>query len=256
MAINALRRPASSADGPEGMPLAIGEPDSAIFVCTSCARPLASGARRCPSCGARFLLDAPLGRAGALVAFGLAAGLILGAGSVGVLALAAAKPIDAAPVASAPAGPLATNPAAAPTAAPAVPAVPPAAVAALRGTATIDARIAEVAAPLAAEVASTRFDAPNVARLLRRLSVEAGAGQTLLPALATWPEATDHAAALGTFYEELAVAVREGLDASIRNEQAYRATATRVLTLLDGLGALDEAGRTLAEDADITLATP
>lgn len=258
MAINALRRVPNAAEGS----ISIGDPDGAIFLCVGCARPVASGSRRCPGCGARFVLDVPVRRASALAAAGLAAGLVVGGGSVGLAA-----------VASAPAQPAAVTPSAAPasvpTAAPiprapaggsgsSIAGIPPAAVAALRGTTSINARMAELVAPLSAELAADTVDASNVARALRRVALEVGAAETLVPALGTWADADVYAGELETFYVTLADRVREGLSASLRNEAAYRSAATDVLALLTQLAAFEASARSLAAAADIpaSSATP
>jgi len=248
MAIDALRRASKGTDAP-----VIGDPDGAIFVCTSCSRPVASGGRRCPGCGARFILDVPLKRAGALSSIGLAAGLVVGGGGV---ALAAALSTNAdsslvtpsaAPGALPATRPLPTTPTTTST----TPGVPPAAVAALRGTTTINGRLAELVAPLSAELAVETLDTSAVARTLRRVALEVGAAQTLVPALRTWSSAGGYAGELETFYASLAGRVRDGLGASLRNDEAYRATASDVLGMLGGLVMLDAAARELAVAAEL-----
>lgn len=255
MAINALRGASKAAEAP-----VIGDPDGAIFVCTSCARPVASGARRCPGCGARFLLDVPIRRAAVLASMGLALGLVVGGGGVGlaaalggsrsVMGVAPSAVPDAVPTAL----PVATQPG---PGGGASTGIPPAAVAALRGTTTINARIALLAQPLAAELAEDELDVAVVARTLRRVALEVGAAETLVPSLRAWSMASTYAGDLDLFYDSLATRVRDGLGASVRNEEAYRVTATDVLALLGGLPALDAAARQLAAEADLPpAATP
>ncbi|HET7728375.1 MAG TPA: hypothetical protein VFK54_13730 [Candidatus Limnocylindrales bacterium] len=255
MAINALRGTSKATEAP-----VIGDPDGAIFVCTSCARPVASGARSCPGCGARFLLDVPIRRAAALASMGLALGLVVGGGGVGLAAALGSAPAATAVTPSAAPDPL---PSALPVATQpssgggSTSGVPPAAVAALRGTTTINTRIALLAQPLAAELAAEDLDVSAVARTLRRVALEVGAAETLVPSLRAWPTASLYAGDLDRFYESLATRVREGLGASVRNEEAYRVTATDVLALLGGLPALDAAAHQLAAEADLPpAATP
>jgi len=133
--------------------------------------------------------------------------------------------------------------------------VPPAAVAALRGTTTINGRIALLAEPLSAELAMAELDVSAVARTLRRVALEVGAAETLVPSLRAWSTASSYAGDLDRFYASLATRVREGLGASMRNQEAYRATATDVLALLGGLAALDAAAQDLAVRADLPAAS-
>lgn len=253
MAINALRRAPKVTEAP-----VIGDPDGAIFVCTGCSRPVASGARRCPGCGARFLLDVPIRRAAALASMGLAAGLLVGAGGVALAAALGGSPPRADVTPSAVTGvlptslPVATRPA---SGGGASSGVPPAAVAALRGTTTINGRIALLAEPLSAELAMAELDVSAVARTLRRVALEVGAAETLVPSLRAWSTASSYAGDLDRFYASLATRVREGLGASMRNQEAYRATATDVLALLGGLAALDAAAQDLAVRADLPAAS-
>lgn len=254
MAINALRRVPKVTEAP-----VIGDPDGAIFVCTGCSRPVASGARRCPGCGARFLLDVPIRRAAALASMGLAAGLLAGGGGgVGIAAALGGSPARADVTPSAVPGvlptslPVATRPA---SGGGSSSGVPPAAVAALRGTTTINGRIALLAEPLSAELAMAELDVSAVARTLRRVALEVGAAETLVPSLRAWSTASSYAGDLDRFYASLATRVREGLGASMRNEEAYRATATDVLALLGGLAALDAAAQDLAVQADVPAAS-
>lgn len=246
MAINALR---GGSKGTEAS--VIGDPDGAIFVCTGCARPVASGARSCPGCGARFVLDVPIRRAAVLASMGLALGLVVGGGGVGLAAALGGSAASVMPSAAPDVLPSAAPDASQPASVGGPAGVPPAAVAALRGTTTINARIALLAQPLTAELAAVDLDVSAVARTLRRVALEVGAAETLVPSLRAWTTAGTYAGDLDLFYDSLATRVREGLGASVRNEEAYRATATDVLALLAALPTLDAAAQRLAVEADL-----
>jgi hypothetical protein len=250
MAANILRR--SSAEAPTGS-LTIGDPDGAIFVCPTCSRPIASGARRCAGCGARFVLDVPLQKAVALVSMGLAVGLLVGAGIIGLFAINRSTAAPAVwtgdpSVPGATSAQPGTNPGTV-----VVGRISSGAAAALRGTATINARMAELAVPLAAEINARDFDASAVARLLRRVSVDVGAAEILLPSLSNWDGAAGLTEELRAFYVDLSTAVRSGLAASIRNQSAYKTAAKRVVAILGRQAELDAAGRELAARAGVSL---
>lgn len=58
---------------------------------------------------------------------------------------------------------------------------------------------------------------------------------------------------LSAFYTTLRSTASEGLGAALGNEAAYIAAARQMLTVVGGLGALDQAARTLAAQADVEL---
>jgi hypothetical protein len=254
MAINALRGRADAADKPRSEAPAIGEDDANIIDCPVCKRPLDAANRRCPGCGTRLVYGVQGSKAAMFVSFGLAVGLIGGATAMGLAATRAGAvattvtpqptAIVTATVAPVPSGV---------TASPALPGVSAAALTALRGTATVNAWIAATSAPLAAELASSDLDTQAVAKILRDLTFEAGAAQSLLPSLGEWQDATAVRAQLDDFYGRLLDASKVALSASIHNDAAYRSGASSVLGLIGGLAKIDDASRGLARTAGIDL---
>jgi len=257
MTVNAVRRPRRVAKVREDAPLPIGEVDVNIVECPVCKRPKDASARRCAGCRTRFVLGVQASKASVLVAFGVAAGLLVGGG---VVAVAAPRTVVQAPAVPnptvAPAATTGSVPTAAATSDPVPTApigVPAAATAALRGTATVNARIAEAAAPLAAQLTAPNLDANEVARVLRRLSFEAGAADALLPSLTAWPEASTVQAELGSFYADVRSVASQTLASSVRNEDAYREGARQLLEVLARLPGIDAASRALAGSVDLVL---
>jgi hypothetical protein len=252
MTINALRGRSSGGDArPES--LAIGEVDANIVDCPVCKRPLDSRARRCSGCRTLLVHGVQGSKAGMFVVFGLAIGLLTGAGVIGV---AMSQPRVATPT-TLPASVTPVTPTTAPVSSVdpggIIPLVPVAATAALKGTAAVNARIAATAQPLAAEVAAADFDSQAVAQILRRLGFEAGAAQSLLPALDSWDQASAIHLQLEGFYTDLRSTTRDALAASIRNDEAYKAAATDVLAQLTKLPSIDRSSRDLARTADVEL---
>ena len=256
MTINALRGRSNTGDTRPETP-AIGEDDANIVDCPVCKRPLDAAARRCPGCGTLLVAGVQASKAGMFAAFGLAIGLMVGASVMGVATLGLRT-------ADTPSTPLPTT-VPAPTTAP-VPTVAPsggggsgsalvpvAATAALKGTAAVNARIASTAAPLSAALADADFDSQGVAQVLRRLNVEAGAAQALLPALNSWDQAGAVHAKLRDFYESLRATANMALSASIRNDEAYKAAARDVLQQLATLPGIASASRDLAQTAGVEL---
>jgi hypothetical protein len=256
MTINALRGRSNTGDTRPETP-AIGEDDANIVDCPACKRPLDATSRRCPGCGTLLIGGVQASKAFVFSAFGLAIGLMVGASVMGVTTLSLQTT-----TVSTPSTPAATN-APAPTTAPVAtaapgggtgsPLVPVAATAALKGTAAVNARIASTAAPLSAALAATDFDSQGVAQILRRLNVEAGAAQALLPALNSWGDAGTVHGQLRAFYDALRATANQALSASIRNDEAYKAAARDVLQQLAGLPAITSASRDLAGTAGVEL---
>ncbi|MFL5755564.1 MAG: hypothetical protein ACJ77N_04615, partial [Chloroflexota bacterium] len=253
MAIRVLRGGAADAAGS----LAIGEPDRDIFNCPICSRPLAVGVRRCPGCRTRLVLGVQALKAMTFAVLGLGIGLMFGGGVVGVLA-------GARPVADPVSRPLPTSaPVVRPSVAPSVvipsptvvvvPVVPATAIAALRSTATIDGRLQSLMAPLAAELVRKDGSASEIARILRRVSFEAGTGSTLVEPLGRWPDAQPLATQFAAFYVGLRSTAQDGLGASVTDMASYRATGTKVLRALSTLATLDKARAALATSAGIEI---
>lgn len=237
--------------------LPIGETDSNIFNCPACARPLGTGAPRCPGCGTRLIAGVQAGRAIGFLAVGLIVGLVVGGGAMGVAAaMTRVQPVvavDGGTTALPTAAPVVT---AAPiiTPAPVVgPLVPTAALSALRQTALVNQRLAADAGLLMTTLALPDPSTADFARVLRSMSSNATFGQRIAPDIADWDAGTAVAADFGTFYAAIHATASEGLGASLRNDAAYVAAAESMLAVVDGLGGLDLAARSLAAGADLQL---
>ena len=263
MTINVLRGRGGARRGtrealPE--PLPIGDDDSDIFNCPSCARPLAVGARRCPGCRTRLLLGVQVKRAAVFVAGGIAAGLAfasafvvlsvnVGLASVELREGAPAQPAASAIVEPAPAASVAPVVSAAPVA----PAIPPASVSALARTAEMNGRIAARIPILQAALAEPSVDTAVVAEIFRSMTADAAYAAGAAERLGRWDDAAYVSTGLSALYGDVRATAREGLAKSLGSEPAYRASAEKMLAVLAGLAPLDAASRDLAEVAGIDL---
>jgi len=263
MTINVLRGRGGARRGtrealPE--PLPIGDDDSDIFNCPSCARPLAVGARRCPGCRTRLLLGVQVKRAAVFVAGGIAAGLAfasafvvlsvnVGLASVELREGAPAQPAASAIVEPAPAASVAPVVSAAPVA----PAIPPASVSALARTAEMNGRIAARIPILQAALAEPSVDTAVVAEIFRSMTADAAYAAGAAERLGRWDDAAYVSTGLSALYGDVRATAREGLAKSLGSEPAYRASADKMLAVLAGLAPLDAASRDLAEVAGIDL---
>jgi hypothetical protein len=266
VAISALLGAAAARDEPYLAPsytrspaMPIGEPDTNIFNCPVCSRPLATGVRRCPGCRTRLVMGTPMRRALSFVAVGLLIGAV---GGGGILAGATALSGGRTPAPTQPAVivPPSSSAAAGVTPAPATPApptprldVPPTARAALGQVGTLNVRLLAAAGDLRSQLDASSLDASAVARTLRSMNSNAAFGLDISKRLATWDAAENLAVDLDAFYEDIRATAREGLAASVRNTAAYEAAATSMLTLLARMEALDADARALALIADVEL---
>lgn len=235
--------------------LAIGETDSNIFNCPSCARPLETGSARCPGCGTRLIAGVPAARAIPFIAGGLAIGLFVGAGAMAaVSAMTGVVPATASggTGTQATARPIASA-APVPSAGPVAPVVPIAALSALRQTALVNQRIATDAGVLAAVLAEAKPSTAQIARALRSMSSNATFAERIAPDVADWGPGAAVAMDLSAFYSMIRSTASDGLGAALGNEAAYMAAAQHMLAVVDGLGALDESARSLAAQADVEL---
>lgn len=257
MAINsALRRFGRPRGGPESTaprePIAVGEVESPGFNCPRCARPLAVGATICPGCGTRLLFGVQTRLALRFTAAGLAVGVLLGGGVVFV-----ARPDQASSLAGAGAGTGAGAPnavGASPSPAwlrPADVGIPSGAVSALRQAAILNARFTAHAGELKAILKRKGSEGIDVARVLRALNSDAAFGVDLAPAIAPWPEAAKLSRDLGSFYQAVRKASQRGLQASLSDKSAYRATGKRMSALLAKLPALDAAAARIVTEAGL-----
>jgi hypothetical protein len=256
MTIDAVRRKstrASRREQREEMP--IGENDANIFDCPTCARPLATGTRRCPGCSTRLLGGVRATRAAGFMAVGLLVGVVVGGGVVGLVAMLSTPTAVVAGTDTLAAGPtsapLATS---APVSVPvADPAIPAAALTALRQTSLINQRLQSDATRLDAVMAASTPASVDIARALRSLSATAAFGDRIAPAVADWADGTAVSASLAAFYAAVGSTAREGLTSSLQNADAYRDAGRSMLVVLGGLAELDAASRALAATADTDL---
>jgi hypothetical protein len=252
MTINVLGNRSGVADPHE--PLAIGEEERDIFNCPECARPLAVGTSRCPSCRTRLVLDVRMQKAGLFTGLGLIVGLVVGAGAgAGAMLATAAPATGVVPNVVHPAQP--ANPSTGgsgvlPTAAPSV---APIAISALRQSASVNGRLADDAAELRSLAAEPTTDAPRIAQALRNLAAEAVFGLNVVTRLDGWDRAEPVAGDLKSLYGDIRLTAREGLSASLHNGPAYHAAAAEMLLVLAGLTDVDATSRDLAQTVGVEL---
>ncbi len=256
MTIDALHGPLERGRDSSPESGAIGLPDTNIFLCPRCSRPLAVGVSRCAGCGTRLVAGVPLLKVSGFVALGLVAGLTVGGGIVavamsGVQQVAIAQPPVAAIPSAVPVAPAAPVVTAAPP--PVAPLVPPAALSALRQSAVVNQRLLADADLLATALGATKPSSAEIAPLLRGLASTASFGDRLAPAVAKWDDGDAVSVALGAFYASIGRIADEGLSASLTNERAYVDAGRQMLALMDGLTDLDAASRGLAASADLEL---
>lgn len=236
--------------------LAIGEIEATVFACPGCARPLPLGARRCPACKTHLVLRVQAKRAAVFVGAGLVVGLVLGGGGVaGASILGGMAGTSPAPGSTVSAEPTtAVSASARPTVRPtATPGVAPITRSALAGVAAIDVKLKTASAALSAALAARKFDATAISATFRGISADYVFGLQLVPYLRGWPSGDAVATQLAAFYGDLRVIAAEGLSASIRNETAYRAAATKMIDRLAAVDAIDLAVRAAAADAGVTI---
>jgi hypothetical protein len=240
--------------------IAIGVADANIVACPSCARPLDAGTSKCPGCGTRMIAGVRATRALGFAASGLLVGLIIGTSVTGAVALLTRPSVVPAPASAttpiASTTPLASSVAPAASApAPVVdPSIPTAAVSAIRQAAELNQRLTADAARLTALLAASSPSSADLARVLRALNANAAVGERLAPQVATWTRSAGLSEALAALYVEVGATARDGLAASLQNDDAYVATSERMLVLLDGLTAIDAQARPLAQQAGLELA--
>lgn len=243
----------------------IGEIGQTIFSCPVCDRPLALRSRRCPGCGTRFVLGIKAKRAAAFIGVGLLAGLSISlalvatftivdrlgreASQAAVIAAVAAQPT--APPAST-ARPLPTRQAGSIGTTATIPAL---SRSALRHATAVDERLLASAVVLEAAIADRDLDTFTVAQTLRGLSGEAVFGQQLTMHIGAWSRGAELSAHLAAFYAAIHDTAAEGLEASIRNEPAYRAAAIAMVKVLAGVPAIDAEVRDAAVSAGVDIAS-
>ncbi len=126
-------------------------------------------------------------------------------------------------------------------------------IAALRGTAVVNDRLAVDAEILQTELARKGVRAVDLARPLRSLVSDTQLGASLANRLDPWPDADPFRADLKSFYQAVAETARDGLRAPLSDLTAYRAAASSMLTVVAELRAIDAASRDLAKTVSVKL---
>ena len=252
--------------------ISIGEIEQTIFSCPKCQRPLAIGVRQCPSCRTHLVSGVQLGKASLFVTIGLVVGMAVGGAVSGAallgnsasrdaeiaaavsaaLAAAKAQPVPLAsvmPVASS--RPLATAKPGGGSAG-----IPSLTRAALVQSAGVHAQMAAAVPVLQSVLAAKEFDTYTVFQVLRSVSGNAVTGRQLAAHIGDWSGGTALETSLMAFYQQVEDTAGEGLDASIRNKAAYKAAAAAMVSLLGGIGALDQQVRAVATEAGVTFPAP
>lgn len=244
-------------------PLAIGEINQTVFTCPQCTRPLMLGARRCPGCGTRLIIGVQASRAGIFLAVGTFGGLIL----AGVLWMTATMFGTGAPgtQAGGVAGPGASSSTAVSSSASPGPgatvgtgtsSVPALSRSALVQAVAVDQRLAASKLTLASALKAKNLDAYGVAQTLRVMSADAVVGLQLSAHVGAWTDGKVLSGEMTTFYTAIQETAANGLSASMRNDNAYRAAGQRMIAVLAGLGALDIRIRDVASQAGVTFSAP
>jgi hypothetical protein len=114
-------------------------------------------------------------------------------------------------------------------------------------------RLATAEAGLRAALAAPTFDSSEVAQILRSVSADSVFRQQIADRIAAWPGSSAVGGQLATFYGSIHDTAVNGLLASVQNRAAYRAAATAMIKLLNGLPAVDAAVRATAESAGVEL---
>lgn len=269
------RRTTKAATSPEvhaPESISIGEIEQTVFSCPNCQRPLALGAKRCPGCRTHLVMGVVLSKASMLVAVGLAIGLAVGgaAGGMALLSSGATRDSEIAAAVSAALAAAKAQPVPVATSAPVdddqpvatvkpgggSTGIPSLAQSAMTQSATVNANLAAAVPVLQAALAARDFDTYTVSETLRSLSGDAVVGRQLAGHIGAWSGGAELSASLAAYYTSVQQTAAEGLDASIRNEAAYKTAAVQMLKLLGGLDALDTQLRTVASDAGLTIPPP
>jgi hypothetical protein len=242
---------------------AIGTPDTNIFLCPRCTRPVAVGVSKCAGCGTRLVAGVPLLKVSGFIGLGLVVGLAIGGGIFGALTLlggrTAAPPVVAPPVGAIPSAVAVpstipgVSAAPQPSAAPADPGVPAAALTALRRSTSVNQRLLADADLLGKALAARDPSPADIAPLLRNLASTASFGDGIATTVGTWDDAVDLSTALASFYASIDRIAQDALAASITNDRAYQDAGTQMLAVLDRIPRLDADTRALATTAGVDL---
>jgi hypothetical protein len=190
-------------------------------------------------------------KAAGFTGLGLAAGLLLGGGSVGAILITDRSAVAAPGPLPAPGASLAPGASAMPGPVTAI--VPPAAMSALHQATVLNQRLLADASELERVLKRKSPLAEDIAPILRSLASSAGFGDGLAPAVRSWDAGAAVAKGLAAFYAAVARVADEGLSASLANDRAYADAGRRMRSVLDRITDLDAAARGLAAGAGIEL---
>jgi hypothetical protein len=247
------RKPKATPDA-----LVIGEMNQTVFPCPACTRPLVIGARRCPGCGTRLVIGVQAKRAGILVAIGVFSGLILGgvlSTTATALGVAIQDTVAAVTAGSSPSPSIsaASSPSAgAPTVGPGtISTVPALTRSALAQAVGVQARLTASRAVLASALKAKNLDSFGVSQTLRAMSADAVIGLSLSSHIGAWSGGKDLSGELTAFYTTIQDTASSGLQASVRNDKAYRAAGQRMLVVLGSLPTIDQRVHDVASEAGV-----
>jgi hypothetical protein len=216
----------------------------APFHCPSCDRTIERGTKRCEGCGQRLVLEVPAASAARLAGGGAIGGFLVGGLLIALVfphgGTSGNPAADAAANGNGNGGNVTVN-------------APVPALAALRGTSALNARLASRADDLAVALDQKKFPVGDVVPVLRRLSQDTRAGAAMVKSFGTWPDAATHQAALGAFYDNLAGDIDGILAISVRDTGAYEAATRDIMRTLAQIPTLDDEARLLAAQAGTDL---
>lgn len=242
---------ASMADSVSAAAVTIGA-DEEIFLCPTCARPLANGVARCPGCGTRLVAGVSLLKVGGFVGLGLVVGLVVAGSVIGATGLASGLGTIAG-VQGTPGTVPSTQPSVSAPIVPPGPKVPASAATALHQSTLINQRLLGDSRRLDRVLARTSPQASDIAPLLRSLASTATFGDDIPAALRRWEEGADLADRLESFYASVGRVADQGLSASLQNPRSYISAARRMQKVLDGLVGLDKTARSIATTVGVEL---
>jgi hypothetical protein len=246
-----VERVRASMTEPGPAPVPIGADDE-IFLCPTCARPLANGVRRCFGCGTRLVAGVPLLKVGGFVGLGLVVGLVAVGGLIGAATLARGTGAVVG-VQPPPDGVASVSPGQSVAGVPSGPKIPASSLTALRQSALINQRLLGDSRRLDRVMARSTPQAADIAPLLRSLASTATFGDGVPRALARWDDGVALAERFESFYASIGRVADQGLAASLQNRRAYVSAARRMQKVLDGLAGLDKTARALAATAGVEL---
>ncbi len=241
------RQPSRASAAPE---LAIGEVTGRLVPCPRCSRPIPRGQVRCPGCGGLQLAGMPGRAAFALIAGGIALGLLGGVVVAGLVAGPGSVPAPIAPGAGA-GTPGGTSGAVLSSSRPIV--VAPGVSGAILQVAAVNDHLAQASSTLMKVLARRRPSSADIAPLLRTIAADARTGGQAARRLATWDPAAVEARRLLTLYTAIGATATNGLVAPLADHGAYVTAGKRAQKSLKGLKSAGAMATALAALARVEL---